>query len=75
MVDERNIKNKIPVLIRIYNSGGNCPKDFIIKDKNLLVVNEKSNSISIFKIEDGYKLKLINKIENIISPTCISFYG
>ncbi len=70
-----NIKNKIPVLIRIYNSGGNCPKDFIIKDKNLLVVNEKSNSISIFKIEDGYKLKLINKIENIISPTCISFYG
>lgn len=70
-----NVKNKIPVLIGTYDSEGNCPKDFIVKGKILLVVNEKSNSISIFKIEDGYKLKLINKIENITSPTCISFYG
>jgi 6-phosphogluconolactonase len=57
--------------------GGDWPRNFVIdpSGKYLLVGNQKSNDISVFKIDKrtGLPTKYVTKIETI-APACLKFY-
>lgn len=62
-------------LINHYSSYGDFPRDFTLTpcENYLIVANEKSNNITIYKRNEDGTLKLINKDISVPSPTCIKF--
>jgi 6-phosphogluconolactonase len=63
-------------LVKRYNSGGRSPRNFVIDPtgKYMLVSNQFSNNVSVFKIDKATgMLKLSPAMINIDAPMCIRF--
>lgn len=63
-------------LVKRYNSGGRSPRNFVIDPtgKYMLVSNQFSNNVSVFKIDKATgMLKLTPAMINIDAPMCIRF--
>ena len=64
-------ENEVLTLISVTPCGGSYPRDFCVYGGFLFCANERSNSITIFKIE-GEKLIDTGIIEKIDAPLCIA---
>ena len=62
-------------LLAHYSTLGNSPRDFEIDPSNkfLIVANQNSNNLTVFKIKNDGLLELVSNNVEIPEPTCLKF--